>query len=170
MATGDRIDHVRPRDLCPEGTILEAAPLVASGNLLGVPLEKLDSKGFSFHVRVPTNGTPLSTGLTFQLALVDDPNNSDPGKVVRIGIAVKVLASGTDDLTTTGAGTEQFFTGTMNATTGVITLVSAAIANANLDSAAAGSLLLVRIRRNGSNAADTHNGRVLLTNITVSDT
>ena len=170
MATGDRIDHIRPRDLSPEGSLLEFAPLVQSGNVLGVPLEKLDGKGFTFVVRVPTNGTPLSTGLTFQLALVDDTNNSDPGKVVRIGISVKLLASTTDDLTTTGAGTEQFFTATMNATTGIITLLSAAIANANLDSAAAGSLLLVRVRRNGSNAADTHNGRVLLTNITVSDT
>ena len=170
MATGDRIDIVAPQRFVTENGSLTMSPLRVVGGVAGFAMAKQDNSGFQFTTRVPTNGTPLSTGLTFQVLLVDDPNNSDPGKVARFGVTVKKLASGTDDLTQTGAGTETAGNATMNATSGVVTALSLAVTTANADSPSAGDLLLVRIRRIGSNAADTHRGVPLVLQVTVSDT
>lgn len=170
MATGDRIDIVAPHRFVTENGTPQLFPLRTVGAVVGFPLVKQDNSGFWFTTRVPTNGTPLSTGLTFQLLLVDDPSNSDPGKVVRLGVTVKKLASTTDDLTSTGVGTETVGTATMNATSGVVTALSLAVTTANADAPSAGDLLLVRIRRTGTNASDTHKGVVLVAQVTVSDT
>jgi len=79
--------------------------------------------------------------------------------------------SGTSDLTSTSAATEVGVSITMPSTAGVVILTDTAIANAALPaSLAAGDRILVTIRRIGSNAADTHSGRVILGNVTVSDT
>lgn len=169
MATGDRIDIVPPQRFVPENGPVTDVKLRQSGAVLGFPLPDADT-GFYFMSRVPTNGTPVSTGLTFQILLVDDPSNSDPGKVVRLGVTVKKIASTTDDLTATGAGTEAVGTATMNATTGIVTALSIAVTTSNADSIAAGDLIEVRIRRTGSNASDTHKGVVLVAQVTVSDT
>lgn len=169
MATGDRIDIVPPQRFVRENGVPQRDPLMLVGGVLGLPLSKQDN-GFQFLTRVPTNGTPLSTGLTFQILLVDEPNNSDPGKVVRLGVTVKKIASGTDDLTQTGAGTEGAVNVTMPSTSGVAIVGSVAITTSNADSPSAGDLLLVRVRRIGSNAADTHKGVVCVAQVTVSDT
>jgi hypothetical protein len=171
MATGDRIDLIDPKSLIPINGIFNEVPLVLSGVFAGVPLPKSDTVGYVFESRIPTTGTPLSTGLTFSIPVVDDPGNPDVGKVVRLGITVKRLVGGTSDYSLASAATEVFATVTTNATAGVIVLSSVAIANAALPaSLAAGDRFLVQIRRNGTNVADTHQGRVLLGKITVSDT
>lgn len=169
MATGDRIDIVPPQRFVPEVGQPTDIRLRPSGVFLGFPMADADG-GFNFLTRVPNNGTPLSTGLTFQLLLVDDPNNSDAGKVARFGVTVKKIASGTDDLTATGAGTETAGNATMPSTAGVGVVLSLAVTTANADAPSAGDLLLVRIRRIASNAADTHKGVVLVAQVTVSDT
>lgn len=169
MAANDRIDIVPPQRFVAENGNPTDFRLRQSGVFLGFPMADADG-GFCFVSRVPNNGTPLSTGLTFQLLLVDDPNNSDPGRVARFGVTVKKITGGTDDLTATGAGTETAGNATMNATAGVTTALSLAVTTANADSLAAGDLILVRIRRIASNAADTHRGVVLVTQVTVSDT
>ena len=170
MATGDRIDIVEPHRYVPENGFPNTAFLRSVGGVVGFPMVKQSASGFQFITRVPTNGTPLSTGLTFQLLLVDDPNNSSVGKVAKFGVTAKKLASTTDDLTQTGAGTENTGTATMNATSGIVTALSIALTTANADSPSAGDLVLIRVRRLGTDAADTHTGVVLVVGLTVSDT
>lgn len=171
MATTELISYVRPQDFVPEAGFAYPPRLVQVGGLVGYAMNKLDTQGVQFEIRVPALGTPLSTGLTFQTMLVDDPNNSDPGKVVHLGITVKLLATGADSLVIGTAGaTEQLFDVTMPATSGLVILTSTAIANANLDTAVAGARLLIRVRRNGSHANDTHKGRVVLGAVSISDT
>jgi hypothetical protein len=172
MATTDQFDIIRPTDMIPTtGTIGNLQPIPTTDGLsAGVPLRaKLDS-GYTFISRVPATGTPLSTGLTFGLALVDDPASPGAGKVVRVGISVKLLATGTDNLTATGMSAETVTSVTMDATTGEYVLSSIAIANASIDTLAASALYLVRIRRVGTDALDTHPGTVLLLGVTVRDT
>lgn len=171
MATTELITFIRPQDFVAETGFASPPRLVKVGGLVGFPMNKLDDQGVQFEMRVPLLGTPLSTGLTFQTMLVDDPNNSDVGKVVHLGITVKLLATGVDSLVIgTAGGTEQLFDVTMPATSGLVILTATAIANANLDTAVAGARLLVRIRRNGSHANDTHKGRVVLCGVSISDT
>ena len=171
MATTDRIDLIDPKSLIPINGVYNEVPLVAVGVFAGVPLPKIDTVGYVFESRIPTSGTPLTTGLTFSIPLLDDPQNPSVGLVVRLGITVKRLVSGTSDYTLTSAATEVLASVTMPATSGVINVASVAIANAALPaSLAAGDRFLVQIRRVGSATADTHQGRVLLGKITVSDT
>lgn len=171
MASGDQFDYIRPRDIFHENGQLIYPPLAQAGQgVFGLALNKLDTNYYNFITRVWANGTPVPTGLTFGLLLVDDPNNTDAGKVVRIGISGKLLVSGTDDLTTTGFSAETATNITMASTSGVVTLSSVAIANAALDTPAASAHMLIRIRRIGSNAGDTHQGKVLLLGVSVRDT
>lgn len=172
MATTEQFDVIRATDLIPAQGNNAQVQLVTCGDglIAGAPLRKLDTSGYMFISRIPALGTPLPTGLTFGLILVDDPNNTGAGLVIRVGITVKLLATGTDTLTFTGAATETEASITMDATTGEYTLSSVAIANAALDSLAASSVYLVRIRRIGTAATDTHTGTVLLLGVTVRDT
>jgi hypothetical protein len=111
---------------------------------------------------IPANLT-LTTGLTFFLILTDDgADATDLGKVVKFGFTVKRLnAAATTDLSAS-AGAEQTGTVTLQSTTGQVAIFSLAVANANLNSAAVGDLIGVRIRRMGGDAADTCNGRVVV--------
>jgi hypothetical protein len=174
MATGDQFDVVRPLMMQGDTGFLGAGRLrgssATSPNIGGVPLST-DTQGYEFISRIPANGTPLPTGLTFGVQLVDDPNNPNASGAVRIGITVKRIVSGTDDTTSgTSASAETLTTITMPSTTGVAILTSIAIANAALDSIAASDSYIVRIRRKKSDALDTHTGTVLLTLVTVRDT
>jgi hypothetical protein len=171
MASGDEIAYLRPLDLTPENGPPHAPELQRLvGGVLGRLLRKQDAAGYQSVLRIPSNGTPLGTGLTLQLATVDDPSNADPGKVYRLGVTVKKLASGTDNLTQTGAGTEATADVTADATSGELILTNVAVTTANADSPAAGDLVLVRIRRIGSHANDTHTGVPLLLGVSVRDT
>lgn len=172
MATGDDLDFIRARDLTNlSGFGGDALPLHLYDQMQGLPLRDLDSSKYAFELQIPLNGTPLATGLTFLVGLVRGENDPEPaGLVVRLGIQVKKLTGGTDDFSSTGAGTEQGFDATMAGAFGILNVASCAVAAANLDGAVAGSRLLVVVRRIGTHANDTHRGAVGLTGITVRDT
>jgi hypothetical protein len=184
MASGDQFGFFVAKDLTPQNGLAYEVPLsavvppVAATNLggapsgiLGVPLNKDGSHSYQVASRVWHNGTPLPTGLTFTLGLVDDPMNPNASGAIVVGITVKPVISGTSDYSQTSAGAEVLTTITMPATSGVDKSTTIAIANASLASLAAGNQFVVQVRRVGpSNAADTHTGVVLLTSLTISDT
>lgn len=171
MATTEQFDHIRAADLSPLAglvSLFTARFAQSAGGLLGRPLAKGD--GYQFLVRIPALGTPVATGLTFTFLLVDEANNADAGKVIRLGITAKLLATGTDTTLQTGASAEAEADATSDATAGEVTAVSVAVATAALDAVAASSWLLVQVRRIGTHANDTHSGRVIILGITVRDT
>jgi hypothetical protein len=93
------------------------------------------------------------------------------GREARVGLLRLV-----PDLTTSGVLTEPAHTNEVlvtvatDATAGEVTIGSAAIANAGLTSLAAGNWARVFIRRVGTDALDTHPGRVLLVGVSIKDT
>lgn len=168
MASGDQYADLKPINFIAANGPSLIPQLVPVGSYAGLPLAKLDTQSYVAEIRAVAG---LATGLTIQTGLVEDAANGDPGRVVRLGITIKVLASGTDtyDLAT-GAATEVTADVTMDATSGEVVLTSTAITAANADNIAAGARALIAIRRIGSHANDTHRGRVILTSVTVRDT
>lgn len=170
MATGDLIEFLRPGDLQPDNGPLNQNRIVpvASTGLGALPLGKSD--GYLSMFQVPINGTPLATGLTIGVCIVDDPLNPGAGKNVRLGVTV------VPDLTTSGVLTapahtnEVLATVAVDATEGEVTIASVAVANAGLTSLAAGNFARVYVRRVGTDALDTHPGRVLLVGVSIKDT
>lgn len=140
--------------------------LAQSGDLRGWSFPKRDDQGLTGMFRIPT-GT-LTTGLTFQFVVVDDGTNAnDLGKVARFGVTLKRMIDGETTDLDTAAGAEQAKDVTLDATTtGAIDVSTLAIANANLDGAAVGESVAYRIRRIGSHANDTLQGRVILLSCT----
>jgi hypothetical protein len=165
------IDQLRPRDfLRLNGAPINEVDIVQRGVVGTLPLLKGDTAGYSAFVFIPHNLT-IATGFTFELGLVDDGNNAnDLGKVVRLGVQVKRLVSGTDNLTATGAAAEQTVDVTLDATTNELVAGSLAIANANLDGVATGERMLLLVRRIGTASQDTAPGCVLLTHVAVRNT
>jgi hypothetical protein len=136
------------------------------GDLVGLSFPKLATSGYTGVFQIPT-GT-LTTGLTFTLATVDDGTDaSDLGKVVRFGVTIKRLVDAETIDIDSGAGTEQTVDVTLETTAGNITVNTLAIANANLDSAAVGNLVQIRVRRVSTATQDTCNGRVVLVGLGV---
>lgn len=160
------IDQLRPFDLAPiNGPIVQRALAYSGGTALvpGLRLPKSDTQGYFAQVYVPHNLT-IATGFIFNIGVTDDGTDADDlSKVVRFGITVKALASGTDNLTITGAATEQTVDVTLNGTSGVLVTGALSIANANLDGVATGTKMLVRLRRIGTASQDTCRGAVLVT-------
>jgi hypothetical protein len=174
MATGDFITQVGAKDLTPTNGVFNEVPLVmptATGlGVAGAPCNKLANQAYQFQARIPLNGTPLSTGLTCVLAVVDDPRNPGAGLVGKFGITIKRLNGGAD-YTQTSASTEVTGTVTMNATSGIESVVSLAVTKAAISaSLAAGDSVLVQLRRLGTDAADTHQGVILITGAVLQDT
>lgn len=136
------------------------------GYLSGIPLRKIDKEGYDFLITIPADAV-VGTGLTFRLFLTDDGDAAalpvTNFAAIVVGLTAKKLVGGTDttDVATAG-GAEQTSTITLSTTSGVVTVADFAVANANLDAAGAGDNLLVRLRRIGSNAADTFQGRAIL--------
>jgi hypothetical protein len=159
------VSDLRPRDFYRE-TSMGYAPDMAyasSADLGGLPLPKLSDQGYVALFETPGANTQ-GTGLTFKVALVDDGSSAaDLGKVVRIGITVKLIATGADTLDLdTSAATETATDITLDATSGEVVVSAIAIANAALDSVVVNRIAAIRIRRIGSHANDTCNGRVIL--------
>jgi hypothetical protein len=141
-----------------------AACRMASGDLVGVSLNKLTGQGYTTMLTIPA-GT-LTTGVTFRLLLTDDGTNSlDLGKVVRLGLTVKYLSANSTTNLDTAAGDEKTVDVTLSTTAGGVAVGSLAIANADLDSAVVGGTIAVRVRRIGDHANDTCNGRVVLLHV-----
>jgi hypothetical protein len=182
MASGDLFGYYLGKDLVPQNGLAYEVPLSPGAppsstggpatGMIGVPLNKDAIHAYQLEGRVNVNGAPLTTGLTFSLSLVDDPMNPNPGGAgaISLGVSVKRIVSGTSDLTQTSFGTEVVTTVTMPATSGVVLIQAVAVANANLGSLAAGNHFVVQVRRIGTNAADTHQGVVLCTGVSISDT
>ncbi|WP_165231381.1 hypothetical protein [Aquisphaera insulae] len=142
--------------------------LVPTGTVRGLALPRNKNVGYDAVLKIPGNAT-LTTGLKVDVVVVDDGSNAaDLGTAVVIGASVKLLADNTDSLDlTSGAGTEQTATVTLASTAGVLRVGTISIANANLDSAAAGNWIGVRIRRVADNASDTCTGRVVLAGVAI---
>lgn len=173
MATTNTLLVLRPADGFPESSgspvgspANSPIPVGVSG---GLGYNKLADAGAVWVARLPATAS-FATGATFSLMVADDVNNSDPGKVARFAITVKTLATGTDTVTTAGGGTETAVDLTLPSTAGVVLVGSVAIVAANMDSAAAGSWVLIRVRRIGTHANDTHRGRVVLLGVEMRDT
>lgn len=165
------IQVLRPLDLIPLQGSERDAQLVTSGTARGRRLLKSDDDGFSAIVVPPAENTQ-GTGWTLSIGVVDDGADSDDlGKVVRLGVTVKLLATGADTLVVTTAGSaEATVDVTLDATSGEIVLAALAIANAALDSVGVGNTALVRIRRIGSHANDTCKGTAILTHVYIRNT
>jgi hypothetical protein len=167
MASGDHFDFIKASAFVRQGAALDDI-LRPSGRLAGVPLGKADAYGSEFAVN--HNGTPLATGITVQLLVVDDPENPSPSGNVRLGVSIKPLTSGSSDLSGPPAANEVLATVAVSGTVGVITIADVAVPNAKLAGLAAGGRAFVQVRRVGTDAADTHRGRVLLTGASLRDT
>lgn len=139
---------------------------VRVGDFMGLSFPKLATQGYVGTFQVPS-GT-LTTGLTFNIATVDDGTNADDlGKVVRFGITVKRLIDAETTDMDTAAATEATVDVTLETTSQNVTVNTLAIANAALDSLAVGNFAGVRIRRIGTHANDTCNGRVAVIGFSV---
>ena len=145
--------------------------LTPGGDMGGLRLLKSDSKGFTAVCVINAEHT-VGTGITLKIGVTDDGADSDDlGKVIRLGITVKKLASGTDDFDIdSAAGTEQTVDITLDATSGQVVEGAKAIANANLDSAGAGDTFLMRVRRIGDASQDTCQGTAVLTHVYIRNT
>lgn len=170
MASGDQYADLKPIQFTATNGPSLIPQLVPVGSYAGLPLAKLDTQ---YYVAEYRNVAGLTTGITVQTGLVEDSAtyNTDAGRVVRLGITVKKIATGADSYDiTSGAATEVTADVTMDATSGEVVLTSTAITAANADSIAAGDRALIAIRRIGSHANDTHRGRVILMGVTIRDT
>lgn len=145
--------------------------VILSNRMIGLPMRKLATEFYHALVKIPADWT-VGTGLTFTTYITDDgATASDLGLVVRIGIAVKKIVSGTDTTDSSASlDTEATSDVTLNATTKVITATDKAVANATLDAAGAGDTILVRIRRIGTATQDTAQGAVVLLGLNVANT
>jgi hypothetical protein len=163
---------LRPRDFYRlNGGYPDDSCLVQRGSVAGLRLLKSDTQGFTAVTAINAEHT-MGTGLTLSIGVLDDGTDAaDLGRVVRLGVTVKTLATGADTLDiATSAATEQTVDVTLDATAGEIVLASLAIANANLDSAAVGSTILIRVRRIGAASQDTCQGTAVLTHVYIRNT
>lgn len=135
-------------------------PKIVTGNMTGY--------GYIGFFEIPT-GSTMTTGITVYITTTDSGEfASDLGLATSFGIQVRLVSAATCVNT---YGTATTHTITMAATTGTTVKTAFAITNANMNSAGAGDIVMMRIYRAGSVAADTAQGRVLmLPSVTVEDT
>ena len=181
MASGDVFESIKPKDVFPQnGQPQDSNKLRSVGYLQGYPLRKSGTDGFYTTFRVPTNGAPLSTGVTVKLRVVEDPNNTAPGLVYQLGVSGAKVVSGTTNLGTgpnpspanpVAMGAETTATLTAPVTQGIVTELSFAITTANLNTPVAGDDVILYVRRLGTSATDTaQGGELLILSIVVKDT
>ena len=164
--------QLKPRDFTRESSlgVASALNLVQVGDLAGLPLPKLATQGYTALVPI-SHANTYTTGVTVTLYTVDDGTNSaDLGKVVRFGVTFKRLIDGESVDMDAGAATEQTVDVTLESTSGNVTVNTLAIANANLDSLASGEAVMMRVRRIGTHANDTCNGRAVLLGVAIKNT
>lgn len=168
MATTNTILNLRPQDAFGE-VGGNPAPNIPVGLASGLGYNARQDSGAIWVTRLPALAS-LATGASMVLMLADDVNNPDPGKVARFAVTFKKLATGTDVIDTSGAGTETAVDVTMPSTAGVVVTAAVAIVVGNMDGLAASDWCLTRVRRIGTHANDTHRGRVVLLNMDCRDT
>ena len=163
--------HLTPKDLTGEGTPPDVNIGVGLG--LGIGFPELEVSAVLAAFLVPA-AVALGTGLSISLLLADDPLNSSPGKVAQFGVTVgPIVSTSTYDESTTGplaGSTEVTANVTTPATAGVLVTLAIAVPIADMNSLAAPGWCLIRIRRNGTAAADTHRGRVVLLGADIGNT
>ncbi len=139
--------------LLPNGTARGIAfPKVTTGN--NTPY------GYLATFVIPP-GLTLTTGLEVYLNTTDDGAFAgDLGSTTVFGVTVKKVTAANTNMGS--AGTEVTATITMAAASGQLVQTIVAVPNADLNGAAAGDTICVRIRRIGGNASDLVNGRVLM--------
>jgi hypothetical protein len=127
--------------------------------------------GYTAAFRIPDNLT-MGTGLTFTAYLTDDGTNpADLGLAVYLGFTGKYLAANAVNSVDVGTGvTEEFMTATLSSTTNGICIGTLAITSAHMNTPVVGGLVLLRVRRLASNAADTCLGRAILLRVDVANT
>jgi hypothetical protein len=139
---------------------------LAVGCGAGVSLEPGKTTSVYAGVRIP-EAAALATGITADLAVGMPAGTISIPKAVVLGITIGPVTSGTstfDEDGSTGplAGSTEV-TATITLVANPVIVVQAfAIVIAKLNSLAAGGHALVRIRRLGTNAADTFTGPVVL--------
>jgi hypothetical protein len=150
---------------------------VPAGDIRGLSLPKYKTSGqqaygYTATFRIPANLT-MGTGLTFKVYLTDDGSNSvDLGKNISFGITLKRLAANATDDVDVSAAAEVITACTLSSGTAGVSITSIAIATASLPtSTAVGDLLLIRVRRKGSDSTnDTCSGRVILLRVEAQNT
>jgi len=169
-------DFIRESSLGNDTSVQVINPYGTAGDLRGISLPKLTNpniavKGYIASFRIPANIT-MGTGLTFKIYLSDDGVfAADLGLKVEVGVTVKRLAADETTDIDMAAGTEQLVAVTLSSTAGGVAIGSLAIASANLDSAAVGDLVMIRVRRKGTDTTnDTAQGRAILWRIEVQNT
>ena len=162
---------------------ITTGPTGTGGAAAGV-MSGAQTLGALFFVTLPS----LTTGVTFVVHATDDGSNpADLGLSALMAIQTKVITSasylnfGAPNYATTtpflnvAAGSGANATGvetsavlTLGATAGLLATCTIPIVNANLGtSAAAGSILLCKLRRVGMAATDTLPGNILITGVNV---
>lgn len=95
------------------------------------------------------------SGLTVDILWIAVPTTGD----VKWGISIERQNEGNHDFDSDNFATEQVATTTCSGTSGVEVKTTITVSNgANMDNAAAGDSILIRLRRIASDAADTMNG------------
>lgn len=172
MASTDTIAKLRPIEGTPENSGNPTGGeygLINVGLVKGIGYNQLTDSGATWVTRLPASAG-LVTGATATLMVADDINNPSVGKVAVFAITYKLLTSATDVIDWSTAGTETTVSITMPSTAGVIKTGAIAVVVANMDSVAASAWVAIRIRRLGTNSADTHRGRVVLLEVDIRDT
>jgi hypothetical protein len=164
--------QLTPRDFFRESAMgtQDMFNLAQVGDLAGLVFPKLATHGYTALVPI-SHANTFTTGITLSLYTVDDgADAADLGKVVRFGITPKRLIDAETVDVDTGAATEVTVDVTLESTAGNITVNTVAIANAALDSLASGEAMLLRIRRIGSHANDTCQGRAIVLGASIKNT
>jgi hypothetical protein len=152
-----------------------ADPETASGNMVGISFQKsyqtlaLNAAKnpiqdyYQAICEIPNN-LSVATGVTFRFRATDDGSDAgDLGKNAVFGLTVFNMDAGTFYAGLNAAGgTEQTTTVTLSSNSGQLVLGSIAVANAQLSNAANGNMIVLRLRRIGTNNSDTCNGRIVL--------
>lgn len=137
----------------------------SSGSYHGLRLLKSDTEGYTAMFTLGEVGT-LNATYSVRLAITDTGlDANDLGKVVRLGVTVKLIADGETMAIGTSGGTEVEASGTLDTTTGEIELVT--IASVGLDSMTEPTMGLIRVRRIGTAATDTCQNEVLLAHVDI---
>jgi hypothetical protein len=126
--------------------------------------------------RVPDSVT-LSTGLTCELMVSDDPINPDPGKTGVFGVTVGPFTSGVSQVIDTEApdspldgSAEVVATVTLSPTIGVLSIFTINVPTAAMNGLAPGDWCMLRVRRLATDQRDSHGRRIVLLNVDTRDT
>jgi hypothetical protein len=174
---GEYVVGLRPTDFQRETSSGSDPNVVVSdfvGDLRALKLNKYKTSnnvnyGYTTTFRLPASIT-YTTGVTAKIYLTN-LDAGDAGKKCYVGVTVKRLAADETTDIDSGAGTEQLVSVTLSSTNGGIAIGSLAIANANLDSAGAGDMVLIRLRRKSTDGTnDTALGPVALIGVDVANT